>query len=192
MDLDQPVPLYEIVAIGDGNAGKTCFVIRCNTGHYSDMLDPGIESDYRIRITDKAGCRAVLNVLDIAPSETPLHPNYFRNRDGYMLCFSVENLSTFENLPMWLDILAKYEDLAHTPMVLVGNKSDSLRREVSYDTALCFADAHKMAYFETSAKDNVGIIEPFHKIAQLVRTKKKTDAADADVKLYRSRPCAVM
>jgi GTPase SAR1 family protein len=58
------------------------------------------------------------------------------------------------------------------PRVLVGNKIDSQKRVVLKDDAEKLAKSKKLAYFESSAKDNVGISEIFLHLTQLALAKK--------------------
>jgi GTPase SAR1 family protein len=48
-------------------------------------------------------------------------------------------------------------------MILVGNKVD-LNREVSTDEGKKLAEFYKIPFFETSAKENIGITECIRKI----------------------------
>jgi GTPase SAR1 family protein len=48
-------------------------------------------------------------------------------------------------------------------MILVGNKID-LNREVSTDEGKKLAEFYKIPFFETSAKENIGITESVRKI----------------------------
>ena len=57
-------------------------------------------------------------------------------------------------------------------MILVGNKVD-LPREVSKEEGKKMADSHKIKYFETSAKDNVGINESMQALIHDVVIDKK-------------------
>ena len=50
--------------------------------------------------------------------------------------------------------------------VLIGNKCELKdQREVPTEEARLFADNHKMLFFETSAKENIGIKEMFNKVS---------------------------
>lgn len=60
-------------------------------------------------------------------------------------------------------------------MVLVGNKID-LPREVSTDEGKKLADFYKIPFFETSAKENIGITECIRKILnEVLETYKKPE-----------------
>lgn len=51
-------------------------------------------------------------------------------------------------------------------MVLVGNKSDLAdQREVSEEEGRAFADAHRMLFFESSAKTAANVADVFESVA---------------------------
>lgn len=59
-----------------------------------------------------------------------------------------------------------------TPMILVGNKSDLSKRTVSEEDAQEMAKSLKMIdYIETSVKDNINVMECFHKLIDAVLDK---------------------
>lgn len=55
--------------------------------------------------------------------------------------------------------------------VLVGNKTDLVSsRQVTKAEAAALADHYGIEYFETSAKDDIGVAQPFIELATLVRS----------------------
>jgi GTPase SAR1 family protein len=62
-------------------------------------------------------------------------------------------------------------------MVLVGNKID-LNREVSTDEGKKLADFYKIPFFETSAKENIGIADCIKGIICNVLEKQKQPEYD--------------
>lgn len=75
-----------------------------------------------------------------------------------MVVYSITDRRSFELVPTFVADLLKV-----TPrLCLVGNKSDlHSERVVSTEEGMGFADEHKMHFFETSVKDNVGIEDAF-------------------------------
>lgn len=58
------------------------------------------------------------------------------------------------------------------PIIILGNKID-LTRQVSKEEAQKVADGYKLKYFETSAKNNIGISEAIKDITMQVLMKEK-------------------
>lgn len=86
---------------------------------------------------------------------------------------------------MWRQEFIHYADVRDPdsfPFVLLGNKVDMESREVQTAEAMAWCAQHcEMAYFETSAKDNINVEKAFVAAAeQLKRTQPilKTEYSD--------------
>ena len=87
---------------------------------------------------------------------------YFVQAVGAMIIFSLNDLSTFNDINFWL---TKVKELSgDVPYILVGNKSD-LDRNV--DKSLIEAEVKKLGiqYFETSAKLNENVDLAFESLS---------------------------
>ena len=82
-------------------------------------------------------------------------PHYYRNVHAVIFVYDVTRVTSFENLPGWIDECNRYNLTTDVPRILVGNKSDMhTKAAVTTNIAQKFADAHNMPLFETSAKDD--------------------------------------
>ena len=81
-----------------------------------------------------------------------LTQNYYKNCAAVILVFDITNRKSFENLEFWMDRI--YQNSRNgIKIILLGNKEDLKRkREVEHVEAMRFADRHKIAYEEISAK----------------------------------------
>jgi len=87
---------------------------------------------------------------------------YFVQAVGAMIVFSLNDLSTFNDINFWV---TKLKDLSgDVPYILVGNKTD-LERNV--DKSLIEAEVKKLGvqYFETSAKLNENVDLAFESLS---------------------------
>ena len=80
-----------------------------------------------------------------------------------MLCFSLAERQSFDNLSHWVDEINKYD--VQGQIYLVGCKSD-LDTVVPTDEILTFAEAFNLSYVQTSAKENIGVNETFQRIIE--------------------------
>jgi hypothetical protein len=92
----------------------------------------------------------------------PLMRAFFRGAELSFVVFDVSSRATFENTRTWKSLIDEkvcLGDGTPLPCFLVGNKID-LPRQVSADDARAFcASAGFVGYYETSAKDNIGVDE---------------------------------
>jgi GTPase SAR1 family protein len=76
----------------------------------------------------------------------------------------VTNKSTFEKVQEWVQSIIDNTDREkNIKMVLVGNKID-LTREVTTEEGKKLADFFKIPFYETSAKENIGITDCIRKV----------------------------
>lgn len=74
-------------------------------------------------------------------------------------------------------------------MVLVGNKID-LPREVTFEEGKKLADFYKIPFFETSAKENIGITECIRQVLKdVLETFKPTESISLNDKKNESGGC---
>lgn len=91
--------------------------------------------------------------------------------------YDISKHITFENVERWLKELRDHADVKIVIM-LVGNKSDLRHlRAVQTAEAMAFAEAHDLAFIETSALDSTGVETAFHRIlTEIYRLVSKEQA----------------
>ena len=152
--------VIKIGILGDGKVGKSAI---CNafTGvefNPDSITTIGSEKfDKKIKL--KNGKEIKLILWDTAGQErfrcAALKTIKFVQ--GIALVFDVSDKKSFDNINVWLD---EINDAFDNPcLVLFGNKVDKPRDqwEINPEEVKEFAKQKKMAYFETSAKENIGI-----------------------------------
>ena len=81
--------------------------------------------------------------------------HYYRNVHAVVFVYDVTKVSSFDNLPQWVEECNRHNLTQDVPRILVGNKCDMKdKAAVSTNIAQKFADSHNMPLFETSAKDD--------------------------------------
>ena len=76
-----------------------------------------------------------------------------------MIVYDVTNQETYESLKYWIQSIKTNvgDDLAHIPIIILGNKIDSDEREVKSEDAESFCKEQNYPYIETSAKTGENI-----------------------------------
>ena len=81
--------------------------------------------------------------------------HYYRNVHAVVFVYDVTKVSSFENMPQWIEECNRHNLTQDIPRILVGNKCD-MKDKIAVNTNMAqkFADSHNMPLFETSAKDD--------------------------------------
>jgi len=147
-------------------------------GVFVQDYDPTIEDAYRKNaVIDRDSC--VLDILDTAGQEdyTALRSTWMRERDGFLLVFSLTDRSTFEGLfPFVEQLSAIHEDeVTPPPIILVGNKHDLIRdRQVRRDEGQRWAEQYGNGiYVECSALSGEQIDLCFESLVREIRKRRK-------------------
>ncbi|KAK6169991.1 hypothetical protein SNE40_018492 [Patella caerulea] len=180
----------KITIVGDGESGKTSLINRFAHGGFND--DNYLPTVTEITVENvEYGQKAVeLNIQDTAGQESygTLRPISYPGTDVIVVCFSIDNIASLENVSLnWVPEIRHF--CGAVTIVLVGTKSDVR------DTLMCgsnsnflkhgplkYEDGCAMAYrinavtyLECSSKSDKGIEEVFHAAikASLSKPKKK-------------------
>ena len=179
-----------IIMIGDTSVGKSTLMKKFISGHFSDSLAPTLgielykkeitidEKNYLYRIWDTCGQERFRS----------LSKTYFRNSDGIMLLFDLNSPDSFENLNSWF-ISIKESGCEDIPLILVGTKCD-LECKLSEEDINNFVNNNKIIqnYFRCSAKENIGIDEPFIELGKLVvKITFHKERSNSKIKIKKSK-----
>ena len=87
---------------------------------------------------------------------------YFREAMAIVLCFSLTDEKSFENLGRWLEEIDDKAMTSNFIRIIVGNKCDDTKnRVISTEKADQFAKKNNWIYMESSAKTGLGIDKLF-------------------------------
>lgn len=171
----------KIVVVGDGTVGKTCLLVSYTTNSFPEEEYVATVFDNFADNIECDGVKVSLTLWDTAGQEDyeRLRPLSYPGTDVFLLCFSVDNLHSFEN------IASKWQpEIAHhcpkAPYILVGTKTD-LRQNEDSSQFVSKAMGRKMAskikaarYVECSAKSHENVKEAFEEAVRAVLNPKSS------------------
>lgn len=153
-----------VVVLGPAGVGKSALVQRWVRGNFRDIYLPTIEDTYR----QVLGCNHSMGVLHITDTTGGhRYPGLQRlaiaRGDAFILVYSVTKKQTLEELKPFYELIReiKGSSFHKYPIVLVGNKCDESRREVTAKDGAARALEWNCAFMETSAKTGVNVQELF-------------------------------
>ena len=98
--------------------------------------------------------------------------NFYRNADGVLLVYSVEDSYTFDNLQGWINDASQYVRLDTCEWALIGNKCD-LRSEIEKIRIEKFCEqAPAKSFFLTSAKTGENVMKAFRNFIINIHKKR--------------------
>ncbi|KAF7998389.1 hypothetical protein HCN44_009787 [Aphidius gifuensis] len=166
----------KITAVGDGMVGKTCLLITYTTKKFPTEYVPTVFDNYSDNILVD-GQELNMTLWDTAGQEDyeRLRPLSYPNTDCFLLCFSITEKSSFEN------IASKWQpEIKHlcptVPIILVGTKSD-LRAPDNHkivstrDCKKMKERIHAVKYVECSAMKKEGLDDVFIEAIRAVLKK---------------------
>ncbi|KAB1268911.1 GTP-binding protein Di-Ras3 [Camelus dromedarius] len=156
---------FRVVVLGSAGVGKSALVQRWVRGNFREAYLPTIEDTYRqvlgcshkvgaLHITDTTGGRRYRGLQRLA----------IARGHAFILVYSVTKKQTLDELKPFYELIRqlKGDNPQKYPIVLVGNKCDESRREVTEKEGAARASEWNCAFLETSAKMNINVHELFH------------------------------
>jgi len=184
----EPV-VVRVLLVGDAGVGKTSILLRFVENSFEEQQS---EFESKTKTMTVKGRDVKLTLMDTAGQERfrTLTSGSYRGIDGVFICYNVSDTATFSNVPQWVQEVTKYAQNPNLVKVLVGNKSDLADHAVTKDEGNTYGTSNGMKFFETSAKDNVGITEAFQYIVEkIINVQEGGDDADSDGK---SKGCCIL
>ncbi|MFX0012220.1 MAG: Rab family GTPase [Candidatus Hermodarchaeota archaeon] len=174
---EQPYYIFKICLLGQGGVGKTCIARRLcfDTFDVNTRLTIGIDFyTYDLPVVvDGNETYIRLSIWDFGGQEQfkQMFSYYIHGANGIFMVFSLFNLNnTLLGLEWWYEHLLK-QDQSQTPKILVGCKSDLVKKLEKVDELVIesFRKKHdKVKFFITSAKKNYNVREIFVEMSKLI------------------------
>lgn len=169
-DSDEEVRQLKVVLLGNSSVGKSSIVRRFCENRFVDSYKPTVGVDFfnkkifiqstkssvSIQLWDVGGSQLEGNMID----------NYLENCDAICCIFDFSNVSSLLNVEAWKEcILRVFGEKPLPEMVLIGNKNDLQKKEVSDAMLHDTAQQYGMKPMTVSALTGEKITSMFTKIA---------------------------
>ena len=123
----------------------------------------------RIKIWDTAGQEQYKSITK----------NFFKNANGVLVVYDVTNKTSYERIKDWIHSIKENSNL-NIKIILIGNKID-LERKVTTEEGQKLADHFQYPFFETSAKNNIGINEAIRNLVTSIYILKEDNLGEKEV-----------
>ena len=172
---------YKILLLGDSSVGKTCLLLRyCdntyNTGHIAT-----IGLDYRFKTIDFENLKLKLQIWDTAGQDRfrSITQSYYKGAHGVLLVYDVTSRESFNNVKTWISQIREHSPKNIT-LFLIGNKIDSVERQVEKEEVEEFAKENNCTFIEASAKENINVKEAFEELYKTIYSKNLEDNSSTE------------
>ncbi|XP_046393539.1 ras-like GTP-binding protein RhoL [Ischnura elegans] len=173
----------KITAVGDGMVGKTCLLITYTTKKFPTEYVPTVFDNFADNITVD-GQEINMILWDTAGQEDyeRLRPLSYPNTNCFLLCFSISNRSSFENIvTKWTPEIKHH--CPDVPIILVATKTDLRQnpgndddpKKPAVEDLIQNSEGKKLrqrikaaGYVECSAKNGDGLQEVFETAVRCV------------------------
>ncbi|XP_072265389.1 ras-related protein Rab-32 isoform X2 [Pyxicephalus adspersus] len=157
---------FKVLVLGETGVGKTCVIRRYAHQLFTEHYRTTIGMDFAFKIIEwDDGTLVRLHLWDIAGQERfgNMTRVYYKEAVGAFVVFDVTRASTFDAITKWksdLDSKVFLPSGGPIPAILLANKCDQKKENSMQSPSqmdhFCKENGF-VAWFETSAKDNVNI-----------------------------------
>ena len=172
---DTPDYAFTLLCLGETGVGKTCIILRYTDNKFTRNQMSTVGIDFKIKIIQLKA--KIINLLRCHTAGQERFRNitnqYYNGADGILLIFDVTNRKSFENVTYWMNQIGAKSDREKIGLILVGNKTDEEKREVSKEEGELFGKNNNIKYIETSALSNHNIKECFDELLNQIFKKKE-------------------
>jgi small GTP-binding protein len=165
--------------VGNGYVGKTSLIRKYTQGTFETNYIKTIGAQFSKYKKELNGDEVMLFFWDIAGQDRFqfLRSSFYRNSNGAILVFSLENNpvgeKSLEDIPIWFNEIREY--CGDIPIIIFSNKvdlvnEDDLEEKKIYDYV---KKKEIIDFYRTSAKTGKNVVDAFNTIIEVLYNKYK-------------------
>jgi small GTP-binding protein len=160
----------KIIVIGNYQAGKTSLVEKYVNDNFNANQRTTIGVDFRVKYLEYDNKLIKSYIWDTAGQERfmTIVSSYYRTINGAVLVFDLNDADSFIALNAWMRELENNKSSTDVNVILVGNKCDIEKDEVTDEDILEFMkeSVYPISYIKTSAKTGHNVSKVFETLVQ--------------------------
>ncbi|XP_016322721.1 uncharacterized protein LOC107673594 [Sinocyclocheilus anshuiensis] len=166
---DTEVVQFNVVMVGNSCVGKTSFIRRFHEDQFTEDYRSTIGVDTCIQTVVLPDRTVRLQIWDTAGQERfhSITTQVFHKADGLLLMYEVTCSKSFISVRDWIS-QARQRAPDDVIMMLLGNKNDSVKREVQVQEGADLAREYNIHFMECSAATGVNVSESMRSLAEML------------------------
>ena len=177
---------FKILLLGDSGVGKSSLLLRYTKNQFMTDMRSTIGVEFGVKFIKVDNLQLKVQIWDTAGMERyrSLTSAYYKGAKGVIIVYDICRKKSFENIDKWIDDFKSKAD-EDAVILLIGNKSDLKdKREVNTDEAALKSEKNKLAFLETSAKNNDNVhkafLTLFNEIIKIYKEKNSDMISDIE------------
>ena len=137
----------KIILVGESGVGKTNILTRFTKNIFDTESRNTIGVEFGTKIIKIKDHKIKLQIWDTAGQERykSVTVAYYKGSRGALIVYDISRKESFNNVSRWLNDIKKNGEL-DISIILVGNKTDLIHREVTTEEGRNFAEMYSIYY----------------------------------------------
>ena len=155
--------MFKILLLGDSGVGKSSLLLRYTKDQFNQDIRSTIGVEFGVKYLKIDNLQLKVQIWDTAGMErySSITSSYYKGAKGVIIVYDICKKKSFESIDRWINNFKEKAD-EDAVILLIGNKSDlTEERQVDTEEAKSISQKNKLAFMETSAKNNDNVNKAF-------------------------------